>query len=237
MLTSVGHNPYFSSRRAHPPEDDEVNIYTRIVREDYAPWIFEMIQAPHQRGVWRRDVFKKSDESPMDLEIGVGNGYFFEQLRKSQRERLCVGLELKYKQLVQTVKRSLLQDRQNFRLARYDAKFIDDLFAAGELNNVYIFFPDPWEKKKQLKKRLITAEFLNILYELQRPGSYLEFKTDSRSYYDWVCERIKYTPYQLEFQSDNFHVTEKAKDSFQTHFEKLWTKKGRPTHYLKLLKN
>jgi tRNA (guanine-N7-)-methyltransferase len=221
---------------AHPPESDDINIYTRIVREDYAPWIYEMLDVPKQKGNWRKDVFQVSAETPLDLEVGVGNGYFFEHHRKTFPNRMCVGLELKYKQLVQTVKRSLLYDRKHFRLGRFDAKYLDDVFSAGELNNVYVFFPDPWEKKRQLKKRLLGPEFLNSLFEMQRPGSFFEFKTDSRAYYEWVCERIKLTPYILDYQSDNFHFSERAKDNFQTHFEKLWTQKGRPTHYIKLLR-
>ncbi|MGE3973326.1 MAG: tRNA (guanosine(46)-N(7))-methyltransferase TrmB [Bdellovibrionales bacterium] len=238
LQTAVRSHQWLEKAGHHvrPDQDDSVNIYTKMVQEEYAPWIYEMIDAPGKQGIWRQEIFKTSEETPLDLEIGVGNGYFFENHRKTMKNRLCVGLELKYKQLIQTVKRSLLHDRNKFRLMRYDAKFLDDLFDPQELNNVYIFFPDPWEKKKQLKKRLVDIEFLNLLFELQRPGSFLEFKTDSRSYYDWVCERLKHSPYQVDFQSDNFHSTERAKDSFQTHFEKLWTRKGRPTHYLKLLK-
>ncbi|HEX4922543.1 MAG TPA: tRNA (guanosine(46)-N7)-methyltransferase TrmB [Bdellovibrionales bacterium] len=189
-----------------------------------------------QKGLWRTSVFDAGSEMPLDLEIGVGNGFFFEHLCKSNPDRNILGIELKYKPMIQTIRRALRAGCENARVIRYDASEIADLFAAGELNNVYIFFPDPWPKKRHHKNRLLTYEFFMTLFELQRPGATVQIKTDSAEYFEWILERVPKTPYVNEAQTDNLHGSSLAIENFLTHFEKLWTGKGLKTHYLRLKK-
>lgn len=211
-----------------------VNIYVEKVHQEFQNWIYAEDRAPSLKGRWREGAFNSSKDKALDLEIGTGNGYYFEHYALQHPDRLLLGIELKFKPLVQTIKRALLSGSENAKLIRYNASLADKLFETGELNNVFIFFPDPWEKKRQLKHRLISLEFLMTLYELQRPGSQLVFKTDSKSYYQWVLERAQKSPYKVERQSEDLHKSEWARENFMTHFEKLWTRKGRVTHYLLL---
>jgi tRNA (guanine-N7-)-methyltransferase len=217
-------------------QHEHFNQYAVMAVRDYSEWVFTEKTAVKQKGVWREQAFQSHAEMPLDLEIGVGNGYFFEHLCKSVSDRLLLGIELKYKPLIQTVKRALRTGARNMRLIRYDASDLKDIFAPQELNNVYIFFPDPWPKKRHQKNRLLTYEFFMTLFELQKPGSCVEIKTDSREYFDWIQERVPKTPYIIEAQTDNLHESTWAIGNFLTHFEKLWTGKGLQTHYLRLKK-
>jgi tRNA (guanine-N7-)-methyltransferase len=208
-----------------------------MASHDYSEWVLLEEEAAKQKGLWRPSVFNVTSDIPVDLEIGVGNGFFFEHLCKSNPDRRMLGIELKFKPLIQTVKRALRAGCTNARLIRYDASNIEEIFGPAELNDVYIFFPDPWPKKRHHKNRLLTYEFLMTLYELQRPGSSLQIKTDSAEYFDWIVERVPKTSYVVEAKTDNLHASELSSDNFLTHFEKLWTGKGLKTHYLRLRKS
>ena len=118
-----------------------------------------------------------------------------------------------------------------------DASQLHYFFSPGELNDVYIYFPDPWPKKRAWKHRLIQTEFLEVLWSLQAPGSRVEIKTDDRPYFDWILERAEASKYFPERTSFDLHRSEWAAENYQTHFEKLWTRKGLPTHYLRLRRN
>src|SRR5271170_2848598 len=74
------------------------NRYIQMLPE-YKNWIFLEEEAIALKGKWT-SIFKKP-EQPLDLEIGCGNGFFFAQQVENVPERNLMGLELKYKPLVQ----------------------------------------------------------------------------------------------------------------------------------------
>ncbi|MAF90461.1 MAG: tRNA (guanine-N7)-methyltransferase [Bdellovibrionaceae bacterium] len=213
------------------------NDYAVALLNDYEKNAFDEEKVLEFKGQWREKRFKEGVDSPLDLEIGTGNGFHLAHFVETNPERAIVGLELKYKPLIQTVRRCLDTGNDNFVVARYDARMIQDLFAEGELNNVYIHFPDPWAKKDTtLKHRLVQVNFLNTLYKLQKPGSFVDFKTDHFDYYLCVQECLKHTPYKVIRETTNLHQSEWADENFQTHFEKLWTSKGIKSNYIRFIK-
>jgi tRNA (guanine-N7-)-methyltransferase len=210
--------------------------YITAMQSEYGEWCFDEEMAPLQKGLWRQDVFKVGIDHPLDLEIGTGNGYFFAHRVGACPERCLVGIEVKFKPLIQSIRRALFTGSKSMRIVRYDARFIKNLFAPGELNTVFIHHPDPWEKKRKQKHRLLKSEFLLELWDLQRPGSYVEFKTDSRDYFLWATEEIKKTPYQVERYTLDLHQSEWAKENFVTHFESIFIRQKTPINYLWLRK-
>jgi len=230
-------NNLISRARSLSDEEKEffyqVNKYVRLAHEDYRPWVVEVDECPPFKGLWREKMGLQPDD-PLDLEIGTGNGYYFEYRCRTFQQRGLVGIELKYKPLIQTVKRALLTGHKHFKVVRYDASYIQSMFTENELNDVFIFFPDPWEKRRENKHRLINSEFLMALHRIQRPGTRLTIKTDSESYYNWICEVLKSSPYKVVATETDLHNSKWAEGNFQTHFERLWTRKGRKTFYVQL---
>lgn len=211
------------------------NKYVLMMQDEYKDWVFNEENVTKQKGVWRK-LLNLTEDAPLDLEIGTGNGYFFADYTKRNPNRTLLGMELKFKPLIQSIKRARALGNTNGYMLRYHASLLDDVFAAQELDNVFIYFPDPWPKKRHHKNRLINLEFLLNLFEQQKSGSYLEFKTDHPGYYEWVMERLPKTPYQILRQTDDLHKSEWANENFMTHFEKLWTSKGLKTHYVRAVK-
>lgn len=207
--------------------------YVQMLNGEFSRWAFNEERAPLLKGLWREE-FGVGAEHPLDLEIGTGNGYFFAHLAEKNQDRSLLGIELKFKPLIQSIRRALRNGAINARIARYDAARLEDLFMPGELNNVYIHHPDPWLKKRQWKHRLIQTEFLDELHALTRTGSFVDFKTDSRDYFEWAVPLFKNSKFELTRETWDLHKSEWASENFVTHFETIFLKKGQPIHYARL---
>lgn len=211
------------------------NEYVRALLGEFSEWAFDEVKVLDFKNHWR-ELFDRAPETPLDLEIGTGNGYHFAWRAETQPERLLVGLELKYKPLIQTIRRALRAGCKNARVARYNASLVENVFAPGELNDIYIHHPDPWLKPSQLKHRLIQDQFLEKLFTLQRPGSEVEFKTDSVEYFDWALPIFEKSPYQMIGWSRDLHSSRFAERNFVTQFEQIFIRKGQPIYYARLRK-
>jgi tRNA (guanine-N7-)-methyltransferase len=212
------------------------NEYTLALENELKEFAFSEERAPGNRGQWR-NVIGVDAEIPLDLEVGTGNGLFFaHHASHSKDHRALIGLELKYKPLVQSIRRAQRAGCQNVAITRYHAFNLDEIFEPGEINNVYIHFPDPWTSPKKPKNRLTNAWFLNMIYKHQTPGSFLNFKTDSRGMFEWSLEEIKKTPYKVEFQTFDLHNSDWKNQNFTTGFEKIFISQGIQINFIRLSK-
>jgi tRNA (guanine-N7-)-methyltransferase len=207
------------------------NLYVKMLPE-YKNWIYLEEEAVGLKGKWA-SVFE-DPKKPLDLEIGCGNGFFFAQQVENRLDRNLLGIELKYKPLVQSVRRVKNKNLLNGRGIRFHAGYIDGIFVPQEINHIYIFFPDPWPKKRHRKNRLLNAQFFKMLSDIQKSNEFIDFKTDSEDYFDQVYSQISETPYKIVRHSRDLHKSEWAQENFMTSFEKIFTDKGQPTFYMRL---
>lgn len=233
-MSETFHRPKINLTRTLPVP----NAYTTALDGEYSHVAFNEERAPLNKGKWRSDVFKADESLPMDVEIGTGAGHHFANYSHKNPNRLIVGLELKYKPLIQSIRRAVAGGAKNAAIARYHAFNIDELFTEGEINNVFIHFPDPWTSPKKPKNRVVNVRILDWLYKMQRPGSFIEFKTDSRVYFLWALEEIKQSKYKVVYETLNLHATdsEYKAQNFMTGFEKIFVKQGIEINYIRLLK-
>jgi len=212
------------------------NYYTEALDNEFRQYAFNEERAPLNRGQWRSETFKVSEATAMDLEIGTGNGSHFQHRAVLHPERCLVGVELKYKPLIQTIRGCIKKDAHNARICRYHAMNIDLLFAPNELNDVFIHFPDPWVTPRKPKNRFVNTRVLNWLWDLQRPGSFLDFKTDSRESFLWSLEQIRQSKYQIIFQTLDLHKSEMVHTNFVTQFERIFLRQGIEINFIRLQK-
>jgi len=209
--------------------------YVQALQGEFSEFAYDEERALAMKGAWREKAFIQPQAAPLDLEIGTGNGYFFAHQAEAQPQRLLLGLEIKFKPLIQTIRRALFRGCKNARVARFHAGLLDLIFADQELDNVYVHHPDPWTKRRRHKHRLLSSEFLMQLRLKQKPGAFIDFKTDSRDYFFWAVEQFKNTPYFVERYSEDLHNSEWCSENFVTHFEKIYATKGQPIYYLRAI--
>jgi tRNA (guanine-N7-)-methyltransferase len=212
------------------------NYYTEALNGEFKDYAFNEERAPLNRGKWRSEIFHVSSEHPIDLEVGTGNGGHFQHRSLTNPDRCLVGIELKYKPLIQTIRGCLKNKSTNARICRYHAMNLDLLFEPGELNDIFIHFPDPWVSPRKPKNRFVNTRVLNWLWELQRPGSFIDFKTDSREYFLWSMEQIRESKYKIVYETLDLHSTELKETNFITQFERIFMRKGIDINFVRLQK-
>jgi tRNA (guanine-N7-)-methyltransferase len=212
------------------------NPYVSMAKQEEENGVFLEEAARARRGDWRKSTFDVAPQTPLDLEIGVGNGEFLSHHGAEHPERCVLGIERKFKPLVQSLKRLQRAELENAAVLRYQADHLEDIFAPCELNNIFLFFPDPWPKARHHKNRLVNEMFLKSTFAAQRNGSRFDIKTDSDDYFEWILEQVKNSEYETEAQTADLHNSPWNENNFLTQFERLWTGKGLKTKYLRLRK-
>jgi tRNA (guanine-N7-)-methyltransferase len=212
------------------------NYYTLALDGEFREFAFNEERACDNKGRWRPDIFKVETHAPVDLEIGTGNGVHFQHHCLTYPSRHVVGIELKYKPLIQTIRGVLRKGAQNGRMIRFHAFNIDQLFDAGEIDDIFVHFPDPWTTPRKPGNRVMNPRMLSLLWEMQRPGARLDFKTDSREMFLWAMEQIQNSKYKIEYQTLNLHQSEMASSNVVTGFEKIFMRQGIEINFARLRK-
>lgn len=211
------------------------NPYVSIAeREEKGLYLESAARA--QRGQWRKSTFAAPSEMPLDVEIGTGNGEFIAHHSAAHPERCVLGIERKFKPLVQSLKGLQRAELSNAAVLRYQADHLHEIFAPQEIDDIFLFFPDPWPKKRHHKHRLVNTAFLKSTFMLQRPGARFVIKTDNDAYYDWILEHVQQSEYIIEAQTRDLHQSPWNAENYRTQFERLWTRKGLKTKYVQLRK-
>jgi tRNA (guanine-N7-)-methyltransferase len=111
------------------------------------------------------------------------------------------------------------------------------MFAPGEIDNIFIHFPDPWTSPRKPKNRILNPRMLDVLWELQRPGSILDFKTDSQEAFLWSLENIPHSKYKLLWETRDLHKSGLFPENVITQFEKIFLAQGLPIYMLRLARS
>jgi tRNA (guanine-N7-)-methyltransferase len=150
-----------------------------------------------------------------------------------------LGMEIKFKRCYVTAEKTIEKWGENFLIIREFAQKISKFIWDNELEQTYIFFPDPWGKKdRQKKHRLMQADFLESLYKKTMSGWKVIFKTDHRDYFNdsleviqnqgiWGIQNLSY-----DYETENSEYDVKNITEFETIHRSLNTK----INYLELIK-
>ncbi len=132
---------------------------------------------PTPEPVWS-EIFSNL-ELPIELEIGTGQGNFFLEKAKARPQFNHLGFEIRYK-LVPHVNELAKKSHLNNAHVLYGNAWLcrETVFKSQKVANIYVFFPDPWEKDKHQKRRLIQTNFLEVLFEILKPGGKIYLQTD-----------------------------------------------------------
>lgn len=125
----------------------------------------------------------------------------------------------------------------NFTLIKDFWENISEIFSEWELYESYIFFPDPWAKKKrQMKHRLLQESFLTNLYICTRKWWKAIIKTDHEWYFTFILEEIKNTPWQIVKESWDYENELEFQNAETTEFQQLFRGQKMNIHYIELQK-
>jgi tRNA (guanine-N7-)-methyltransferase len=122
-------------------------------------------------------------DAPRVLEIGFGMGETTAAIAAAHPDNDYLALEVHTPGVGSLLKLIAEGNLANLRVIQHDAvEVVRDMIAPGTLSGIHIFFPDPWPKKRQQKRRLIKADFVALLASRLAPGGYFHCATDWEEY-------------------------------------------------------
>lgn len=175
--------------------------------------------------------------APFHLEIGSGKGTFLVHEAQAHPECDFLGIEWARRYY------RLAQDRlgrwgiENVRIIRADAvTFLREHIPVGAVDCLHVYFPDPWPKKRHLRRRLIQQANMDLLIGCLKPGGQLRLATDHEGYFEQmkaVTSMCRDTLEEIEFVRP---AGAREGEQTGTNFERKYIRDKRTTHTLALQK-
>ncbi|MFN3669959.1 MAG: tRNA (guanosine(46)-N7)-methyltransferase TrmB [Brevundimonas sp.] len=134
------------------------------------------------------------EASAVWLEIGFGGGEHLAEQAARHPDILMIGCEPFLNGVASALRHVEERGLKNVRLHGDDARDVMAALPDASLDRVMILFPDPWQKARHNKRRLIQDETAADIVRLLKPGGGLRFVTDWKHYADWALERFERTP-------------------------------------------
>ncbi|MDR1134807.1 MAG: tRNA (guanosine(46)-N7)-methyltransferase TrmB [Clostridiales Family XIII bacterium] len=154
---------------------------------DMAP-DFETGVCADRRGVDTCAFFEQ--DTKLFLELGTGKGRFITSKAEADRGSLFIGVEGRESVILRALEKAEGAQLANVLFSRYYVKNALNMFAAGELDGIYLNFSDPWPKDRHEARRLTFGGRLTEYEKILKPGGFLEFKTDNRDFFDYSYREI-----------------------------------------------
>jgi len=160
------------------------------------------------------------EPGPLEIEVGSGKGLFVQTASEEHPERNYLGNELARKYARFAAARLARDRRENAVMIQGDGlALFRDYLPDACADDVHVYFPDPWWKKRHKKRRVMTDSFLLDVQRVLIPGGTLHFWTDVREYFETTLELINSTT----SLAGPFEVPEAAAQhemDYRTHFER-----------------
>ncbi len=210
----------------------EVSTFNNVlqpIKEQYLREGFDL------KGKWVSQFFENTN--PLVLELGCGKGEYTIALAKKYSDKNFIGIDIKGERLWRGSKTALEENIINVGFLRIRIEMIEHFFAAEEVSEIWITFPDPQPNKPRTKKRLTSPEFLEKYSKFLKPAGILHLKTDCAPFFDYSIETINAGGHKLQINTHDLYHSDIKGDVLetQTHYEKSFLKKGIPICYMSFL--
>lgn len=163
----------------------------------------------------------------MDLEIGFGRGLFLCHYAERNPGRHLMGVEVR-KSIV-----TVLQERVDalklpniYLVHGTGQRCLEDLIEDNTVQNVFVFHPDPWFKKRHYKRRVINPLLMDTLTLKMKNGGRLYLSTDVSELWDYMTGVISQYPAFSEIKDPAFKDT-----YYKTHWQLFSDRDGRASHF------
>ena len=173
-----------------------------------------------------------NNNKPICIEIGMGRGDFIIGMAKKYPNINFIGIEINESQMVNAVKLLEGQKLSNLKLICMDATNLADVFGK-EIDTIYLTFPEPWPKKKDIRRRLTHEVYLRIYDRIFKKNKHIILKTDNKGYFAHSLEYLSKYWYSFERVSLDLHHDEALNQgNIMTEYEEKFSSLGNPIHKL-----
>lgn len=173
-----------------------------------------------------------NNNNPIHIEIGTGKGRFIIQMAQHNPNINYIGIEKYSSVLLRALEKRNEVELANLFFIRFDAVYLTDIFAADEIDKIYLNFSDPWPKDRHAKRRLSSKEFLKRYEQCMKKEGEVIFKTDNRPLFDFSLEEVKLAGWELKEVTFDLHNSEYIAGNIMTEYEEKFVAEGVPINRL-----
>lgn len=186
------------------------------------------------KGAWQKDHFHNTN--PITLELACGGGEYSLALAEKYPGRNFIGVDIKGARIWKGARKALDRDLQNVAFLRSRIEQISEFFAPGEVEEIWITFPDPYIKKSKKNKRLTSSRFLNEYRKFLVSDGLIHLKTDERILYEFTLETLIEDPHaEILYHNPDIYAGQLIipELAFKTYYENMHLEEGKSIKYVK----
>ncbi|MFZ5353819.1 MAG: tRNA (guanosine(46)-N7)-methyltransferase TrmB [Bacillota bacterium] len=135
--------------------------------------------------------------NPIYIELGMGRGKFIAAHAENNPDKNYIGLEKKNEVIIVALRKVLDKQLRNIMLAPFNVIYLEEAFANGEVDKIFLNFSDPWPKARHAKRRLTYRSFLEKYKLILNKDGIIEFKTDNKALFDFSLGEFKDSGFEL----------------------------------------
>lgn len=167
------------------------------------------------------------NSGPVFLEIGFGNGDSLAEMARNHPERNYLGIEVHAPGVGHLLLKIEEYGLPNLRVMHHDAiDVLDNMLPPASLSGVYLFFADPWHKKRHHKRRIVQPDFIARLARLLRPNGFFHAATDWQDYAEHMLSVLDGASRLFRNAAGPGQFTPRPDDRPLTKFERRGTRLG-----------
>lgn len=175
------------------------------------------------------------NKNPVTLELACGKGEYTVGLARLHPEKNFIGVDIKGNRMYIGARKCMQENLHNGAFLRTQIEMISQYFAPGEVESIWITFPDPQLRTSKAKKRLTHPRFLRLYRQFLQPGGFIHLKTDSPNLFRFTKKVIELYGLNLVEESDDVYAMPEVPEELRikTHYESLDIAGSSKIHYLK----
>lgn len=175
--------------------------------------------------------------APCIVEIGFGMGDTLVELATRHPENNYLGIEVYRPGIGSLLQKIRRRNLENIRIVAGDAlEVVRGSLADESLDAIYLFFPDPWPKKRHHKRRIVQADSVALLAGKLKPGGILHLATDWEDYATHMLDAVATVPGLIN-QTGPGRFAERPEYRPRTKFEQRGQRLGHHVRDLIFIKN
>ncbi len=186
------------------------------------------------KGKWNEIYFKNNN--PISIELACGRGEYTIGLANRFPDRNYIGVDIKGDRLWKGSTLAVEQNLNNVAFLRTQILLIENFFESGEVDEIWLTFPDPRPRKIDVRRRLTNSRFLIMYKSLLKPGGYFRFKTDNTDLFEYTLEEIQNRSDITDLKFTNDLYSSDLRDEcfdIKTKYEEMFAAKGEKIKYLR----
>lgn len=195
--------------------------------------VLQLDEGKPMAGKWSNGFFKNGH--PLVLELACGKGEYTVNLAQMFPERNFLGIDYKGNRIWRGAKTALEEAINNVGFLRIQIENITDYFSPGEVDEIWITFPDPQPQLSREKKRLTSPRFLEKYKQILNPGGIVHLKTDNDGLHAYTVETIAALGLKNHGQTEDLYNSSLADEvlSIKTYYERKYLKDNKNINYVK----